>query len=116
MTGCTSGGYDQLETSPEAIEQELRPALQSANADRFKANYSVDLLSSDHFQTDAVVPSSDPSRTETVLPPSDHYCIETVAPSGDHCCIDIVVPSSDHYIVIITKVAPYTDHLYTKRK
>ena len=27
MTGCTSGGYDQLETSPEAIEQELRPAV-----------------------------------------------------------------------------------------
>ena len=27
MTGCTSGGYDQFETSPEAIEQELRPAV-----------------------------------------------------------------------------------------
>ena len=27
LTGCTSGGYDQLETSPEAIEQELRPAV-----------------------------------------------------------------------------------------
>ena len=27
VTGCTSGGYDQFETSPEAIEQELRPAL-----------------------------------------------------------------------------------------
>ena len=27
MTGCTSGGYAQLETSPEAIEQELRPAV-----------------------------------------------------------------------------------------
>ena len=27
MTGCTSGGYDQLETSPEAIEQELRPTV-----------------------------------------------------------------------------------------
>ena len=27
MTGCTSGGYDQLETSPETIEQELRPAV-----------------------------------------------------------------------------------------
>ena len=26
VTGCTSGGYDQFETSPEAIEQELRPA------------------------------------------------------------------------------------------
>ena len=27
MTGCTSGGCDQLETSPETIEQELRPAV-----------------------------------------------------------------------------------------
>ena len=27
MTGCTSGGYDQFETSPGAIEQELRPAV-----------------------------------------------------------------------------------------
>ena len=27
MTGCTSGGYDQLETSPETIEQELQPAV-----------------------------------------------------------------------------------------
>ena len=27
VTGCTSGGCDQFETSPEAIEQELRPAV-----------------------------------------------------------------------------------------
>ena len=27
VTGCTSGGYDQFDTSPEAIEQELRPAV-----------------------------------------------------------------------------------------
>ena len=27
MTGCTSGGYDHLETSPEAIGQELRHAV-----------------------------------------------------------------------------------------
>ena len=38
MTGCTSGGYDQFETSPEAIEQELRPA------DRLMANYGIDIL------------------------------------------------------------------------
>ena len=25
--GCTSGGYDQLETSPETVEQELRPGV-----------------------------------------------------------------------------------------
>ena len=39
MTGCTSGEYGQFETSPEAIEQELR----SANVDRFKANYRIDI-------------------------------------------------------------------------
>ena len=27
VTGCTSGGYDQFETFPETIEQELRPAV-----------------------------------------------------------------------------------------
>ena len=27
VTECTSGGYDQFETSPEEIEQELRPAV-----------------------------------------------------------------------------------------
>ena len=27
VTGCTVSGYDQLETSSETIEQELRPAL-----------------------------------------------------------------------------------------
>ena len=27
MTGCTARRYDQFETSPEAIEQELRPAV-----------------------------------------------------------------------------------------
>ena len=42
MTGCTSGGYDQFETSPEAIEQELR----FANGDRLMANYSIDYSTS----------------------------------------------------------------------
>ena len=27
VRGCTSGGYDQLEISPEEIEQELRAAV-----------------------------------------------------------------------------------------
>ena len=27
MTGCTVRRYEQLETSPETIEQELRPAV-----------------------------------------------------------------------------------------
>ena len=53
--------------------------------------------SSDHFHTDAVVPSSYHFRTETVLPPSDLYCIETVTTSGDHHCSETVSPSSDHY-------------------
>ena len=39
MRGSTSVGYDQFDTSPEAIEQELR----SANVDRLKANYSIDI-------------------------------------------------------------------------
>ena len=47
--------------------------------------------SSDHFDTDAVVPSSDHCRTQGILPPSCRYCIETVSPSGDHYCIDIVI-------------------------
>ena len=38
MTGCTSGGYDQLETSPETIEQELRTPT-----DRLMENYSIDM-------------------------------------------------------------------------
>ena len=59
------------------------------------SHYPVNLFS-DHFPTDAVVPSSYSCRTETVLPPSDTYCIETVAPSGGQYCVDIVVPSSDH--------------------
>ena len=81
-------------------------------------------LSSDHFHTDAVVPSSDHCRTETVLPPSEHYCIETVAQSVDHSCIDIAVPSSDHCCIETVpqssehhgtmELAPSSDHLHTK--
>ena len=45
MRGSTSLGYDQFETSPEAIEQELRPAVcERRPTDRLKANYSIDLL------------------------------------------------------------------------
>ena len=40
MTGCTSGGYDQFETSPEAIDKNCD--LPFATVDRLKANYSVD--------------------------------------------------------------------------
>ena len=41
MTGCTSGEYGQFETSPEAIEQELRPAV-CERRQIFKANYRID--------------------------------------------------------------------------
>ena len=45
MRGCTSGGYDQLETSPETIEQELRPAVcERRQTDRLMENYSIDYL------------------------------------------------------------------------
>ena len=43
MTGYTSGGYDQFETSPDAIEHELRPEV--CERDIVKANYSVDISS-----------------------------------------------------------------------
>ena len=46
MRGSTSVGYDQFETSPEAIEQELRPAVcERRPTDRLKANYSIDYVS-----------------------------------------------------------------------
>ncbi len=45
MRGSTSVGYDQFETSPEAIEQELRPAVcERRLTDRIKTNYSIDDL------------------------------------------------------------------------
>ena len=44
MTGCTSGGYDQLETSPEAFEIEFATCSLRTPTDRLKANYSVDTL------------------------------------------------------------------------
>ena len=44
VTGCTARRYDQFETSPEAIEQELRPAVcERRQTDRLKANYSIDI-------------------------------------------------------------------------
>ena len=45
MRGSTLVGYDQFETSPEAIEQELRPAVcERRPTDRLKANYSIDMV------------------------------------------------------------------------
>ena len=47
MRGSTSVGYDQFETSPEAIEQELRPAVcERRPTDILKANYSIDICKS----------------------------------------------------------------------
>ena len=47
MTGCTVRRYEQLETSPETIEQELRPAVcehrqTDRQTNRLKENYSID--------------------------------------------------------------------------
>ena len=44
VRGCPVSRYEQFEISPETIEQELRPA----NSDRFKENYSIDVISC-HF-------------------------------------------------------------------
>ena len=43
MTKSTSGGCDQFETSPEAIDQELRTAFcERRQIDRLKTNYRID--------------------------------------------------------------------------
>ena len=45
MTGCTVRQYEQLETFPETIEQELRPAVcERRQTDRLKENYSIDVM------------------------------------------------------------------------
>ena len=42
MTGYTLRRYEQLETSPETIEQELQPAVcERRQTDRLKENYSI---------------------------------------------------------------------------
>ena len=47
LTGCTVRRFEQLETSPETIEQELRPAVcERRQTDRLKENYSIDVLNS----------------------------------------------------------------------
>ncbi len=44
MAGCTVRRYEQLETSPETIEQELRPAVcEHRQTDRRKENYGIDV-------------------------------------------------------------------------
>ena len=43
VTGYAFRRYEQFDTSPEAIEQELRPAVcERRQIDRFKENYSID--------------------------------------------------------------------------
>ena len=51
VTGCTSGGYDQLdlETSPETIEHELRPAVCERRQTDLE-NYSIH-VNFDFFST-----------------------------------------------------------------
>ena len=42
MRGENDSRYEQFETSPETIEQELRPAVcKHRQTDRFKENYSI---------------------------------------------------------------------------
>ena len=54
VTGCTVRRYEQLEVSPETIEQELRPAVcERRQKDRqtdLKENYSIDARSSSRHQ------------------------------------------------------------------
>ena len=43
MRGGTDSRYEQFETSPETIEDELRLAVcKQRQTDRFKENYSID--------------------------------------------------------------------------
>ena len=50
MTKSTSGGCDQFETSPDAIEPEFRTALcERRQTDRLKTNYSIDGMNSIHI-------------------------------------------------------------------
>ena len=50
MAGCTVRQYEQLDTSPETIEQELRPAVcEHRQTDRPKDNYSIDIANSNNF-------------------------------------------------------------------
>ena len=45
MTGYTVRRCEQLETFPETIEQELRPAVcERRLTDRLKENYSIDIV------------------------------------------------------------------------
>ena len=45
MTKSTSGGCDQFETSPEAIDQELRTAFcERLQTDSLKTNYRIDCV------------------------------------------------------------------------
>ena len=46
MRGRNDSRYEQFETSPESTEQELLPAVcEQQKTDRFKENYSIDLMS-----------------------------------------------------------------------
>ena len=69
VTGCTVRRYEQLETSPETIEQELRPVVcEHRQTDRLKENYSIDGVTNqqDVFSTE----NSLCKRLRTKLPTS----------------------------------------------
>ncbi len=43
MTGCAFSRYEQFETSPETIEQEMRPSKLRQTV-RLQENYSIDMV------------------------------------------------------------------------
>ena len=68
MAGCAFRLYEQLETFPETIEQELRPAVsERRQTDRFKENYMIDkdisIFSNQHHTAlERIQVVSDPSK------------------------------------------------------
>ena len=62
MRGCTVSRYEQFETSPEMIEQEL----QFANSDRFKENYLLVFVNADmHVRAHVHIPVWNTRRSLT---------------------------------------------------
>ena len=56
VTGCALSIYEQFETSPETIEQELRPAVcEHRQTDGLKENYSIDTVCLRNFAKFVVV-------------------------------------------------------------
>ena len=67
MTGCNVRRCEQLETSPETIDQELH--LPFTNTDRLKENYSIDTGKDEYYKTMRPmghVPGAPSPKTEVV--------------------------------------------------